>query len=72
MLITAETRVDDVLRNLPRAGRVFLDRHTDCIGCYLARFCTLEEVTAHYHLDLQALVASLQACAPAIEHTVEE
>lgn len=72
MRITAETRVDDVLRSLPRAGRVFLDWHTDCIGCYLARFCTLEEVATHYHLELQALVASLQACAQAIDLTVEE
>lgn len=72
MLIIAATRVDEILRSLPQAGRVFLDWHTDCIGCHLARFCTLEDVARHYHLDLPALVASLQAYTQPIEATFEE
>jgi hybrid cluster-associated redox disulfide protein len=72
MRITAETQVDEILRGLPRAGRVFLDWHTACIGCHLARFCTLEDVARHYHLDLAALVASLQVYAQPIEPTLEE
>lgn len=72
MRITAETRVDEILRSQPQAGRVFLDWHTDCIGCHLARFCTLEEVARHYHLDLPALVASLQAYVQPIEAMLEE
>ena len=59
MLINASSTVDDVLRQVPGAAHVFITSHTDCIGCSLARFCTLEEVSQHYSLDLPHLIADL-------------
>ena len=66
MQITSKSRVDEVLRQVPQASHQFVALHTDCVGCHLARFCTLEDVSVHYHLDLQALVAALQPGAPPI------
>lgn len=72
MLINASSRVDDVLRQLPQAAHIFISYHTDCIGCAMAKFCTLQDVATHYPLNLQVLIASLQACAlPSIPMTKE-
>jgi len=60
MLINPSSTVDDVLRQVPGAAHVFIASHTDCIGCSLARFCTLEEVSQHYSLDLTQLIDNLQ------------
>jgi hybrid cluster-associated redox disulfide protein len=72
MLIASTTRVEDVLRQMPQSSHVLVAFHTDCVGCHLARFCTLEEVSLHYHLDMQALIAALQASAPSLPLIVGE
>ena len=60
MLLDASSRVDQVLRQLPGAAHIFIAYRTACIGCALAQFCTLEEVSHHYKLDLSRLIADLQ------------
>jgi len=71
MQIDASARVDTVLRQLPPAAHIFISYHTDCIGCSLAHFCTLEEVSQHYRLDLQRLIADLQG-SQSLQSSVEE
>ena len=46
-----ETSVEDFLKSTPKAVRFFLDWHTACVTCGLARFCTLEDVVKTYQLD---------------------
>ena len=46
-----ETNVAALLMKNPRAVGVFITNHTACIGCYLARFCTLKDVIDVYSLD---------------------
>jgi len=69
MLISPTTRVDEILRQMPQFSHTFVALHTDCVGCHLARFCTLEDVSSHYHLDVQALIIALQASALSL-HTI--
>jgi hybrid cluster-associated redox disulfide protein len=72
MLITPTTRVDDILRQVPQSSHVLLAFHTDCVGCHLARFCTVEEVSLHYRLDFQSLIDALRACALPLNTAVGE
>jgi hypothetical protein len=46
-----ETSVESILKSTPKAARFFLDRHTACVGCGFARFCTLKDVIDTYKLD---------------------
>jgi hypothetical protein len=46
-------------------SRVFLDRRTACVGCYLARFCTLEDVARTYGFPLEGFLAELREAASA-------
>jgi hypothetical protein len=54
-----ETSVTDLLKSTPKAVRFFIDQHTDCAGCYLARFCTLRDVINVYQLDEQLFLKEL-------------
>ena len=56
--LQAQTSVADVLKNLPNAYVVFANRKTNCIGCFLQKFCTLEDVASSY--QIQDLVNDLE------------
>jgi hypothetical protein len=57
---TPTTTVEEVFQNLPEAGRIFIVYHTGCIGCRLARFCTLAEVANIYQINLLSFLDDLQ------------
>ena len=52
--------VHRTLQNYPTAARIFIQMHTDCLGCPLARFCTLEEVEFDFRLPAGSLVEQIQ------------
>ncbi len=57
-----------VLARWPETIPVFLHHRMACVGCAIAPFETLAEVTAIYHLDLACFMAELRQ---AINGTVE-
>jgi hybrid cluster-associated redox disulfide protein len=58
----AQMTVEDVLKKWPQTYSVFLKRNTDCIGCLLQRFCTIQDVAETYELSAQELVDDLELC----------
>ncbi len=58
-----DTTVEETLRISTGARAVFTSRRTACVGCYLARFCTLKDVAAAYNLSLDALLEELDQAA---------
>jgi hybrid cluster-associated redox disulfide protein len=59
--ITAKSTVNELLAAHPQAAAIFLALRTSCVGCYLARFCTLEDVARDYKLPVPDLLNKLQA-----------
>jgi len=53
--------VQAVLDRWPGAAQVFFDLRTACVGCPMARFCTLDEVVANYGLNRDRLMKALRA-----------
>jgi len=49
----------------PGTAAAFVRLGTDCVGCPLARFCTLDYIARTYRLSMQAVLAELQGCLPA-------
>lgn len=45
------TSVLETLKDWPETASVFRARQTACIGCYLARFCSLQDVADTYHIQ---------------------
>lgn len=52
--------VEEVLQEWPGAADAFQALRTACLGCILARFCSLSEVAATYGIAPQTLMDQLQ------------
>lgn len=59
MLAISETKVADLLRSNPQAVKFFIHQQTACVGCYLAKFCTLADVINTYQLNKQSFLEEL-------------
>jgi len=60
-LLQTHTTAEEVFQYLPQAARIFIAfQATDCPGCCLARFCTLEELARIYGFDLVSFLGVLQ------------
>jgi hypothetical protein len=55
----SKLRVADLLDAFPRAVAFFYSHKTACIGCYLARFCSLEDVIEAYRIDRGSSLSEL-------------
>jgi len=51
--------VADALKANRMAVSFFIHNQTACAGCYLAKFCTLEDVINTYKLNRQSFLAEL-------------
>jgi hypothetical protein len=58
-LAIPETKVADILKANPSVVNFFIHHQTACVGCYLARFCTLEDVINTYNLSNQSFLEEL-------------
>ena len=58
-LIHTQITVSDLLRRWPQTMPVFFKHRTQCVGCYMAKFDTLEDVAANYHLPVDELLHEL-------------
>ncbi len=53
------TTVAQTLEDNPRASKVFMSGRMACVGCCMARFCTLWDVAAVYELQWDWFVDEL-------------
>lgn len=58
--ISQNWTVSEVLQKYPGTSRVFLEKKTLCLGCFMARFCSLKDVAQVYSLETETLVSELQ------------
>jgi hybrid cluster-associated redox disulfide protein len=61
--LTKDWTIQNFLQACPKAAQVFIRYKTDCIGCRLERFCTLEDVSSSYKLDVEDFLNALQIAA---------
>ena len=47
--------VADLLAFYPLATSLFIELRVDCVGCSMNQFCTLEDLTKYYDLDLEKI-----------------
>jgi hypothetical protein len=64
-LYSPNLTVAQVLQKDRVLSRVFIDRKTACVGCYLARFCTLDDVAKTYGFPIEEFLGELQRVAHA-------
>lgn len=59
MKLDSSWTVEQVLATYPQVAAVFIELKTDCVGCHLDRFCTLDEVASAYELPLDWILQKL-------------
>ena len=59
-LINIHITVSELLRRWPQTMPVFLKHRTQCVGCYMADFDTLEDVAMNYHLSVDELLREIR------------
>jgi len=59
ILAIPERSVADVLNSAPKTAKLFVQHGTACIGCYLARLCTIKEVAASYEIELDPFLKEI-------------
>jgi len=68
-ILQTQMTVEEVLTNWPGTYSVFMNRKTKCIGCFLQRFCTLQDVADTYQISLDDLTRELEEHVPTIDDT---
>jgi hybrid cluster-associated redox disulfide protein len=61
--LSGRLTVSELLADHPRALSIFLQMRTVCVGCHLARFCTLEDVARTYEMPLHEFLKKLHKTA---------
>ena len=56
--------VQEVLSAWPETQRAFRALKTSCIGCYLARFCSLQDVAEAYQIPAADLLDAMDKTVP--------
>ena len=52
--------VQRTLQEFPEAIQAFVSLRTKCVGCLMARFCTLQSVEKSFHLAPGSLIQEIQ------------
>lgn len=59
-LLTPDRTVAEVVQEYPKTMHVWLAFKTDCFGCYLMKFCSLDYVAKSYHIKVNTLIEELE------------
>jgi hybrid cluster-associated redox disulfide protein len=59
IVFEAQMTVEDTLKLQPKIWMVFMSRQMSCSGCFMQRFCTLQDVAATYQISLPKLLEDL-------------
>lgn len=60
--IQSDWTVEQTLKSNPNSSMVFMSAGTQCVGCYIQKFCTIKDVAEIYHIDLGKLLKDLNNC----------
>jgi len=58
--LSKDWSVQQTLEHYPNTIPIFIRLKINCIGCWLERFCTLEEVSGYYGIPIETLLGYLR------------
>jgi len=59
-MLLSHTLIAKMLNCSPQAAALLIDLHVECIGCSMNKFCTLEDMSRHYELDLDHILTLIR------------
>lgn len=61
--ISKDWTVEQAMKSGFQTASVFLRFKTDCVGCWMARFCTVDEAAQKYQLNIDDFLGALRMAA---------
>ncbi len=61
-VLLTQLTVEAILSRWPKTFTVFRNRNTDCIGCLLQKFCSIQDVAEIYEVSTQDLIRDMEKC----------
>jgi len=71
-VITREMPIQQIVRQYPQTVRVFFSHGLMCVGCAIAQFESLEQGALAHGIDVDALLADLNAVVAEESEEAEE
>jgi len=62
-MIHIRLKVDEVFQKWPAVFSVFMENKTKCPGCFMQKFCTLEDVAETYQISSEKLIQEIERVA---------
>lgn len=62
-MIHIHLKVDEVFQKWPGVFSVFMENKTKCPGCFMQKFCTLEDVAETYQISSEKLIQEIERVA---------
>jgi hypothetical protein len=59
-MLSPRILVADLLELSPLIVSLLLEFRVDCVGCFMNKYCTLEELCAQYELNLENILGKIQ------------
>ena len=59
-MLSPRILVADLLELSPLIVSLLLEFRVDCVGCFMNKYCTLEELCAQYELNLENILGRFQ------------
>ncbi len=66
--LSPQSLVADLLASSTLTASAFLSLRVDCIGCFMNKFCTLEDVSRHYGLNMDTIIDTLKEYSEEVEN----
>jgi hypothetical protein len=58
--LSPQTLIADLLANSPAMIQLFLQWKTDCVGCSMAKFCTVADLCTYYQMELESVLSQIR------------
>ncbi len=58
--LNSSQTVADVIQQHPETLHTWITLKTDCVGCYMMNFCSLDYVAKSYHIKVKKLCEELE------------
>jgi hypothetical protein len=60
IVLASSQTVAQIIEKYPETIQVWIVLKTDCVGCQLMRFCSLEYVAESYNMELNVLLDEME------------
>ena len=63
-MLSSRTLIADLLQASPHLASLLIELRVDCVGCFMNKFCTIEDLCARYDLEQEQVISRIRERLP--------